>query len=405
MGLSMILPMVNNKFGAIAVGIGAAIGAVVALRMAFDKAANAVLENGEKFRGSTSAINSLAKFGGKVTASEQMDLKRKNSFSMLGPATGKTTYGEAFVQTKEGKALTENLAKQNAEGKGSKATSDLSNQLTTAVMSGAMDINQAKSLAMNAAREAGDMSIGLKVIAQMETILGPNGEDLDKNPLEVRTRMVTENQKRMQSNMSNIENAGMITKLAGQKTMQKVGIGASAAGGAAIGATIGAALGTVVPVLGNAVGAIIGGGIGAAAGAIGGYFASKKFAVQSAQLGAAYAVDSKIALEQNKQMLDSMDMYYQKKIEELRLQGKINEALELEKKYLGDKEKGTVGERDKLTAAQAKIQEDIVSNYNAAGGMQESMMSGMKKAATARYKDNPNEIAYMDVVGAQAGGT
>ena len=403
MGLSMILPMVNNKFGAIAVGIGAAIGAVVALRMAFDKAANAVLENGEKFRGSTSAINSLAKFGGKVTASEQMDLKRKNSFSMLGPATGKTTYGEAFVQTKEGKALTENLAKQNAEGKGSKATSDLSNQLTTAVMSGAMDINQAKSLAMNAAREAGDMSIGLKVIAQMETILGPNGEDLDKNPLEVRTRMVTENQKRMQSNMSNIENAGMITKLAGQKTMQKVGIGASAAGGAAIGATIGAALGTVVPVLGNAVGAIIGGGIGAAAGAIGGYFASKKFAVQSAQLGAAYAVDSKIALEQNKQMLDSMDMYYQKKIEELRLQGKINEALELEKKYLGDKEKGTVGERDKLTAAQAKIQEDIVSNYNAAGGMQESMMSGMKKAATARYKDNPNEIAYMDVVGAQAG--
>ena len=402
MGLSMILPMVNSKFGAMAVGLAATIGAVVALRMAFDKAANAVLENGEKFRGSNSAINSLAKFGGKVTASEQMDLRRKNSFSMLGPATGKTTYGEAFVQTKEGKALTENLAKQNAEGKGSKATSDLSNQLTTAVMSGAMDINQAKSLAMNAAREAGDMSIGLKVIAQMETILGPNGEDLDKNPLEVRMRMVSENQKRMQGNMSNIENAGMITKLAGQATMQKVGIGASAAGGAAIGATLGAALGSVVPVLGNAVGAIIGGGIGAAAGAIGGYFASRKFATQSAQLGAAYAVDSKIALEQNKQMLDSLDMYYQKKIEELRLQGKINEALELEKEYLGDKEKGTVGKRNELTAAQAKIQSDMVSQYNSAGGMQEAMMGGMKKAAKARYKDNPNEVAYMDVVDTQA---
>ncbi len=395
MGLAMILPMVNNKFGAVAVGLAATVGAVVALRMAFDKAANQVLEEGEKFKGSTSAMQAIAKFGGKATASEQMDLRRKNSFSMLGSASGKTTYGEAFVQTKEGKALTENISKQNAAGKGSQAVSDLSGQLSTAVMSGAMDINQAKSLAMNAAREAGDIGIGIRVIAQMEKVLGPNGEDLEKNPLEVRTRMVAENQKKMQSNMSNIENAGMVTKLAGQKTMQIAGIGASAAGGAAIGATLGAALGSVVPILGNAVGAVIGGGIGAAAGAIGGYFASKKFAVQAGQLGAAYAVDSKIALEQNKQMLDSFDMYYQKKIEELRLQGKINEAEEMQNKY--------ILERDKLTASQATLQEDIVSQYNNAGGMQEAMMGGMKKAATARYKDNPNEIAYMDVVGAQAG--
>jgi len=367
--------------------------------MAFNNAQEKVLQEAEKFRGSSSAIQSIAKFGGKVTASEQMDLRRKNSFSMLGPATGKTTYGEAFVQTKEGKALTENLAKQNAAGKGGQAVSDLTSQLSTAVMSGAMDINQAKSLAMNAAKEAGDVSIGLKVIAQMEKVLGPNGEDLDKNPLEVRTRMIAENQKRMQSNMSNIENAGMINKLAGQKTMQKVGIGATAAGGAALGALtgmkIGTLLGTVVPGVGNVVGAIVGGGIGAAAGAIGGYFASKKFTQQSAQLGAAYAVDAKIAMEQNKQMLDSFDLYYQKKIEELRLQGKINEANDMQNRY--------IEERDKLTATQAALQEDIVKQYNSAGGMQESMMSGMKKAAKARYKDNPNEIAYMDVVGAQAG--
>ena len=399
MGLSMILPMLKSPVMAVVAGLTATVGAFIALRMAFNNAQEKVLQEAEKFRGSSSAIQSIAKFGGKVTASEQMDLRRKNSFSMLGPATGKTTYGEAFVQTKEGKALTENLAKQNAAGKGGQAVSDLTSQLSTAVMSGAMDINQAKSLAMNAAKEAGDVSIGLKVIAQMEKVLGPNGEDLDKNPLEVRTRMIAENQKRMQSNMSNIENAGMINKLAGQKTMQKVGIGATAAGGAALGALtgmkIGTLLGTVVPGVGNVVGAIVGGGIGAAAGAIGGYFASKKFTQQSAQLGAAYAVDAKIAMEQNKQMLDSFDLYYQKKIEELRLQGKINEANDMQNRY--------IEERDKLTATQAALQEDIVKQYNSAGGMQESMMSGMKKAAKARYKDNPNEIAYMDVVGAQAG--
>jgi TP901 family phage tail tape measure protein len=401
MGLAMILPMLKSPMAAVAIGLTATVGSFVALRMAFDKAANKVLEENEKFRGSSSAINEIAKFSGKVTASEQMDLRRQNSFSMLGAATGKTTYGEAFIQTKEGKALTERISQQNAAGKGNVAAQDLSGQLSAAIMSGAMDMGQAKSLAMNAARQAGDMSIGLKVIGQLETLLGPNGENLEKDPYNVRIKMINDNATKMQGSLDNIKNANPITKMAGQKTVQMAGIGASAAGGAAIGATLGAALGSVVPVLGNAVGAIIGGGIGAAAGAIGGYFASKKFAAQAGQLGAAYAVDAKIAMEQNKQMLDSMDMYYQNKIEELKLQGKINEARELENKYLG--EKGKMGERDKLTAAQAKMQADIVSQYNSAGGMQESMMSGMKKAVSAKYKDDPNQLAYVDVVNTQAG--
>ena len=399
MGLSMILPMLKSPVMAVIAGLTATVGAFIMLRRAFDQAQEKILQENEKFRGSTSAINSIAKFGGKVTASEQMDLRRKNSFSMLGPATGKTTYGEAFVQTKEGKELTERLSKQSAAGKGNQVASDLSQQLSTAVMSGAMDMNQAKSLAMNAAEQAGDLSIGLKVVAQMEKMLGPNGEDLSKNPLEVRTRMVAENQKRMQSSLSNIQNAGPATGFLGQKTGQKIGVGTGAVAGALLGAKggamLGTALGSIVPGIGNAVGAVIGGGIGAAAGAIGAYFMSKKFVTQSAQLGAAYAVDAKIAMEQNKQMLDSFDMYYQKKIEELRLQGKINEAEEKQRDY--------IRERNDLTSAQAKLQADIVSQYNSAGGMQESMMSGMKKAAKARYKDNPNEIAYMDVVNQQAG--
>jgi TP901 family phage tail tape measure protein len=399
MGLAMVLPMLKSPMAAVAIGLTATVGAFIALRMAFDNAQKKVLEESEKFKGSASAIQEIAKFSGKATASEQMDLRRKNSFSMLGPATGKTTYGEAFVQTKEGKALTERLSKQNAAGKGGQAVSDLTDQLSTAVMSGAMDIGQAKSLAMNAARQAGDMSLGIKVIAQIEELLGPNGENLINSPLEVRVKMVEQNKKNLQTSFSNIQNANPAQQRAGQKTMQKVGIGATAAGGAALGALtgmkIGTLLGTVVPGAGNVVGAIIGGGIGAAAGAIGGYFASKKFANQSAELGAAYAVDAKIAMEQNKQMLDSFDMYMEKKVEELRLQGKINEANELQEKL--------IEKRNQLTAAQGALQLDIVSQYNNAGGLQESMMSGMEKATSARYKNNPNELAYLDVVNTQAG--
>jgi len=402
MGLSMILPMLKSPASAVAIGLTATVASFVALRMAFDSAQKKVLEESDKFKGSANAIQAIAKFSGKATASEQMDLRRKNSFSMLGPATGKTTYGEAFVQTAEGKALTARISEQNAAGKGNVAAKDLSGQLSASIMSGALDMSQAKSLAMNAARQAGDMSIGIKVIAELESLLGPNGENLINDPLTVRLNMVTQNGKAMQSSIDNVKGADPITKLAGQKTMQKVGIGASALGGAAAGAGIGGMIGGALGAVGGplavitaGIGATIGAGIGAAVGGIGAYFASKKFVKQAGTLGAAAAVDAKIAMEQNKQMLDSFDMYYQKKIEELRLQGKINEAEDMQNKYIKD--------RDTLTAAQGALQADVVSQYENAGGLQESMMTGMKKATTARYKDDPNQLAYLDVVNQQAG--
>jgi len=306
---------------------------------------------------------------------------------MLGSATGKTTYGEAFAQTAEGKALTARISEQNAAGKGSVAVKDLGGQLSSAIMSGAIDMSQAKSLAMNAARQAGDMSIGIRVIAQLESLLGPNGENLINDPLNVRINMINENAKNMKSSIGNINNANPITKIAGQKTTQIAGIGASALGGAAAGAGIGT-------MVGGPIGAAIGAGIGAIAGSALGYFASQKYVKEAAVLGAAAAVDAKIAMEQNKQMLDSFDMYYQKKIEELRLQGKINEANQMQNDYIRD--------RDTLTAAQSALQANIVEQYNGAGGLQEAMMSGMKKATTAKYKNDPNQLAYVDVVNQQS---
>jgi TP901 family phage tail tape measure protein len=410
MGLSMIIPMLKSPASALSVGLIAMVGSFAALRMTFDKAANKVLEEGEKFKGSTSALQTIAKFGGKTTASEQMDLRRKNSFAMLGAATGKTTYGEEFAQTAEGKALTARISEQNAKGEGNVAVKDLGGQLSAAIMSGAMDMSQAKSLAMNAARQAGDMSIGIKVIAQLEGLLGPNGENLLNDPLNVRINMVNANAKNMETNANNVKNAGNFQKFAGQKVTQGVGIGATALGVGALGGfaglRVGAAVGAAGGPVGAVAGAIIGAGIGTAIGAIGGYFAQQKYAKEAAVLGATYAVDAKIAMEQNKQMLDSSDMYYQKKMEELTLQGKINEAQALQNKYLGVKgklgAKNILGERDILTAAQAKIQASMVSQYNDAGGMQESMMSGMKKATTAKYKNDPNQLAYVDVVNQQS---
>ena len=410
MGLSMIIPMLKSPASALSVGLIAMVGSFAALRMTFDKAANKVLEEGEKFKGSTSALQTIAKFGGKATASEQMDLRRKNSFAMLGSATGKTTYGEAFAQTAEGKALTARISEQNAKGEGNVAVKDLGGQLSAAIMSGAMDMSQAKSLAMNAARQAGDMSIGIKVIAQLESLLGPNGENLIKDPLNVRINMVNANAKNMETSANNVKNAGLPKQLAGQKVTQGLGIGATALGGGALGALAGVKVGGAIGAAGGPVGivagAIIGAGIGTALGAAAGFVAQQKNAKEAAVLGATYAVDAKIAMEQNKQMLDSSDMYYQKKMEELTLQGKINEAQALQNKYLGVKgklgAKNIAGERDTLTAAQAKIQASMVSQYNDAGGMQESMMSGMKKATTAKYKNDPNQLAYIDSVNQQS---
>ena len=383
---SIALPLLGSLPGAIAVAVGSVVGALLLLQSRFDDAQKKVLEYSESMKASNKAVEAIAEFGGTVTATQIMDRRRAERDRELGAVAGKTTYGEAFVQTEAGKKQVEALSKQLASGNRSASVADMTSQVSSSVLSGAMTMNQARSMAASLAKEAGDASIAIDVIGKMEKILGPDGGDISKEPLRVRMDMLAENQKTMGASLDVAQGMNGFNKWQGTTG----GRNTSVIGMAAAGAGAGAAIGSLATPLGSVIGAIAGGIIGTAAGLAAVAGATEEYA----KLGAASAVDAKIALEQNKLLLDSMDLFYEKKIEELKLQGKINEANAMQTKYMG--------ERKILTQGMADMNQAILDGFNEDPLLQEALTSGSKKAVEAKYKDDADQLAYVDVVGAQA---
>ena len=387
MGLSMVLPLVQNKFGALAVGVGAVVAALAYSRMQFDKAQNSAFELSSAMGVGRDAMVELSKAAGKVSAGEQMDRRRSDKFSILPIQNGKSTFGQSFVKQDAGKAMIENIGKNGGATASIGATSA---QLQNAVMSGSMSMDQAKSVAANLGEQLGDYTFGIKVIGNLTELLGPDGENLDKNPLEVRLKMIQDTQSRVNFAADSLTSAGNANKarkdnlLGVSDNVQEVG---GALAGAGAGALSGAMIGQMllpIPGVGAAVGALVGTVVGAIGGGIMGEVNRKKRI--GAASGASVAQD-KMAIEQGQEMIDSFDLQYQKKIELLKAQGKINEAVELENKYYKD--------RDKLLAANKQTKDIILSNYeNSDGDVQKAYMTGTDKAITKKYKGT----VYEDMV-------
>ena len=366
MGLSMILPMVQSKFAALSLGIGLVVAAYAYQRMQFDKAQNAALDLANAMGVGKDAMVELSKSAGKVSAGEIMDKRRKDKFNILPIQTGKSTFGQSFVQSELGKGMIANIGKAGGTAKSVDAQSA---QLQNAVMSGAMSMDQAKSVAANLGAELGDYSFGIKIIGKLTELLGPNGENLEKDPYNVRVKAMEQTRTRVETANKNMSKAGGFGQDAGR------GVGSVAAGVTA-GAAAGAVIGSVVPVIGTAVGAVAGTIVGAIAGGIMGYKDRAKRIGEAT--GASVAMD-KMALEQNQEMLDSYQLQMEQKIELLRTQGKINEAVELENTYYAD--------RDKLLNAARNTKNTILNNYDSASGdVKDAYETGVGKAITKKYK-------------------
>ena len=387
MGMSMVLPMLQSKFGALAVGVGAVVAAYAYLRMAFDKAQDSTMALAEATGAGTSAMIELSKSAGKVSATEAMDRRRKDKFTLIPIQTGKSTFGQSFVQQGVGKTMVQNIGKNIAENTPQVAKQQTANQLANAVASGAMTADQAKSVAQELGKQLGDYNFGIQVIGQLESLIGLDGKDILENPLEVRVRLIEESRK-------NLGNAATSNRVRGGWTGKDLGQTAAGAGiGAGVGAIGGAIAGGIIGSLagpgGTAAGAIIGAKVGAVVGTVAGGLIGKKARNEriAKASGASVAMD-KMALEQGQQMIDSFDIQYQKKIELLKAQGKINEAVATENRYYR--------EREDLISENNKTKGIILDNYNKAQGeSRKAYETGVDKSITKKYKGT----IYEDMVG------
>ena len=383
MGLSMILPMLGSVTGALTVVMLAAIGTMVKLRMEFDKAQDEAIKLANTMGSGKDAMRDYSKFAGTVTAGEIMQRRSQEKFGLLGAKPGKTTFGESFVQSEGGKGMLAATTSRLKTGDAKGATADLSNQLMSSVMSGALSADQAKSIALNIGQKTGNYGLGFAVTANINEIIGPNGENLEKEPLKIRMDLINAKEKQSgelfnQLNAKGVGRGGFMNLGA---VNPNLAVGGTTAAGAGIGAAIGTA---ILP----GIGTIIGTGLGAIAGAATGYFSGRNENKKAGQMSGAVVASQRSQLEQQQEMVDSLDLYYQKKLKELEVEGKIAEMKEMQKDYDDD--------RLALVEKGVAISENIMANYaSTKGNVRSAMDTGIDKMLTQRYKGT-DEVQYLD---------
>ena len=398
MGLSMIIPMLGSVTGALTVAALAAVGAIIKLRMEFDKAQNEAIKLEKTMGSGKDAMRDYSKFAGTVTAGEIMERRSKEKFNLLGAKTGKTTFGESFVQSKGGKELLASTNSKLKSGDAKGATADLTNQLMSSVLSGALTGDQAKSIALNLGKQIGNYGLGFAVTANINEIIGPNGENLTKDPLKIRVDLINAKAKQsgdvfnqMQGNSGFLNGAGLFGAI--NPNVNVAGQAAAGAGiGAGTGAAIGGTIGSIVPgpgtAAGAALGAIIGTGIGGTLGAFTGYKSSQKANEKAAGMSGAVVASQVGQLEQQQEMVDSLDLYYQKKLKELEVEGNITKMKEEQGKY--------DDARLALVEKGAEISKTIMANYGSTkGNVRTAMDTGIDKMLTQRY-EGTDEVQYLD---------
>jgi hypothetical protein len=173
-------------------GIVVALAAVAAGAYLFNKHLNAMAGKAAQFAKDLSATRSglkaIGEVSGKVGSSEIMDKRRsKSQYGKYDEAVKiNDVFGKQFLGSDAGKKE-KALFQQNVKDFGKdKAISDLSLKLSTAVADGVLDSDAANSIAAAMAIDLNDAKIEMQVIGQMSSLIGPDGEDLKKDPMKAR---------------------------------------------------------------------------------------------------------------------------------------------------------------------------------------------------------------------------
>ena len=190
MMLSMIAPMLGNPIALAAAAIGGLAVAAFMLDQQFKENVKKAYELETAMGSGTAAIDPLAKAAGKVTASEIMDRRRENRLSPFEVQMGKTTFGQSYMSSEAGQGLKSTVSKAFLELGRDASISKLTNQMATAIMSGAVSPQQAKSVVLALSQELGDTDLGVKVNLRLTELIGPNGENILTDGLEIRTKLL-----------------------------------------------------------------------------------------------------------------------------------------------------------------------------------------------------------------------
>jgi TP901 family phage tail tape measure protein len=201
--LTMLLPMLNSPLKLLA---ATAVGLVAVFKMQASTIKKNIIEGqkqAESMTMTTRRLEELGKITGKVSVTQVAQAKRSGRNTDISPVN--MEFGNNIISNSDfGKNLKSSFdAAMTTFGSGP-AVNSLVNQLGTAVSQGVLDRGQAESIAVALTRNLKDAKLELDVRGRLIQLLGPNGENLVGNPLQVQVDLINTGQNLQKAALENL---------------------------------------------------------------------------------------------------------------------------------------------------------------------------------------------------------
>jgi TP901 family phage tail tape measure protein len=368
MMLPMILPMLTNPIGVAALAIGGLAIAAFALNEQFKKNVKESYDLAMATGASAQALDAYSQFSGSVSAGEIMNRRREAGPDIFQIREGKTGFGASFLESEAGQSIKDSFSKVLAVQGRESAISSLANQMTAAVASGVLDAGQARDIVAALGKEIDDYAFSIEVNSKLLSILGPNGENLMTDPLEVRMNIVENTREDLELLVPEIsipENKERAERQAfGLQTEEDTGLDW---------------FGTFASNAGAWLDLFTAGSTGSSAAA------SRAVNLNPKEIGL-FAAQSSMALQTQQEMVDSLQLEYEQRIANAKAAGDLVEATRLEKELSESK--------NTLMLEQGKTMQQIQDVLASAGNPQ-AVLSQFKAMTDNMYADDQTATAML----------
>ena len=335
-GIVTLLPLLANPWVAAIAAIAALGGIIYKMNKDMEKARQEGVNLANAMSMTSKKLVDLSVIAGTVSASEAANRRRQNLVS--GTVDAQRRFGQNVLESEFGKGLLADIATQGkAGGTNKEIAQNIANQLSTAVVQGAVTPQQAKSIASALGEQLGSYEIPLLVSGKIVSLIGPNGELLDREPLQVALAIKKESATNLAEAFNQAQNNRKREVTAG-------GLGSVGAGAGLIAAGAGMAA-TGVGIVPGAISAAVG-----AAAITKAIFDQSKAKASNAKLDAAAIQLGLEAINQNQQLVDGLNQQYDLKIKNAKTE---EEIIRLQAQRKAD--------LDKLNTANKQTINDVVS--------------------------------------------
>jgi hypothetical protein len=173
-------------------------GGLFLLNKNLENAAKKQAQYVDSVSATTAKMDEVGQITQRVGASRAMDeVRKRGSFGAYNDVErAGTGFGDTFLTSEVGKQMSKSFTDQMKSSGSEIAAKDFALQLSSYVSDGVLDATQAADIADQIGIQLGSRKYTAEILGNLRSVIGPGGEDLARNPLNVRMQIVEETNKR-----------------------------------------------------------------------------------------------------------------------------------------------------------------------------------------------------------------